>query len=442
MKIMRLALCVVAFAVVGKLAMAEDVDVRTLMAQLADQEARMNDLQAKLDFNDANANIAGAPEGILSIRKNAVVTVGGTVNTRYYYHNIREIDRDGNTEAREKIGELIISDAKLEVKVDVNDHFDAYLKADLISSNSAASDNAQHYWVRWKNICNSGFGVLVGRADLAFGGLVDYGILGKWTGGDGDGIGRGTQLNEMIMHNGWDIGRVTQVTPYWEGLDGKLKVEVMFAQKVDNANGAFGSYPNARRADNVYQTADAISTYKSRNYGLGTMSARIGYTPIEGLDLQASIVNYYDKNPMSWYDPAEVTTDDLRRNNTAIDLAFNWRPCFMPKLAVFGEWVHGWDVNYFKNVDSDAFNFGLAYDFTDSFTLFAQGDYLRVKNDEGAGSRATGWASYLGAQYNFGYGVSLETGWRHESGKGRGADGTINGRIKADTVSAHLGFDF
>ena len=461
MKLLRLAMCVAVFAIVGKVAISEDVDVRSLQAKLADQEARLNDLQAKVNYKEANANVAGAPANVLSLRKNAVVSIGGTVNTRYFYHNVRYKDGEGNTIAKVNEGNLDISDAKLEVKVDVNEHFDAYLKVDLISSASnhitatgaAAftnqhSDNAQYYWVRWKNICNSGFGVLVGRQDLVFGHGQAYGILNNWVKGPGDGyyLSRNSASPAGTFgtpaHNQWDIGRVTQVTPYWEGLDGKLKIEVMFAQKADN-NGAFGSYPNTNRPLNVYRDANSgILSYKSRNYGLGTMSARIGYTPIAGLDLHASIVNFYDKAPARATTYPYAGSELTSKNNTALALGFKYKPCFMPKLNIHGQWIHGWNVNYVDDLSSDVANLTVAYDFTESFNFFVQGDYLRSKYGNNSSRKDTGWASYVGARYKIGYGVALEGGWRHESVKYRNALGNVNTRVKADTLYAHLGFDF
>lgn len=56
-----------------------DFDARSLEAKLADQEARLRELQDKANSNSAY----GAPaEQSLSLDKNARVTIGGTVSTR------------------------------------------------------------------------------------------------------------------------------------------------------------------------------------------------------------------------------------------------------------------------------------------------------------------------------------------------------------------------
>ena len=451
MKLLRLVMCAAAFAIVEKMAFAEDIDIRAVQAKLAESESRLAGLQDRVKPKTANANIAGAPDAILSINKNAVVSVGGTVNTRYYYHNIRldgEYDGDGRQvpfgrRHNYRMGDLLVSDAKLRVTVDVNEHFDAYLQVDLQSSDNVGSDNAEIYWVRWKNICNSGFGLKVGRDALVFG-QEGYGVLANWTNGIGDGIGRALSWIDngwIPLHNGWDIDRVTQITPYWEGLDGRLRVEVMFAQKVNNSLGSFGlnrtsnlyrigpDEPDPDDPDSIVDTTSPV-IWKSKNWGIGTMSARINYMPVEGLNLQASIINYHDQKPI---------VDIINKNNTALSLGFNWTPRFMPKMTLWGQWIHGWNVNYGDARQSNAINAGLAFAFNEQFNIFAQGDYLNSKDNS---LRDSGWASYIGAQYALGYGVSLEAGWRHEAIKFFAMDSNTRRKALGDTLYAHVGFDF
>jgi hypothetical protein len=564
-------MCVAAFAVVGKIALSEDIDVRSLQQKLAAQEARLNDLQAKVN---AGAYASGSEvEGILSANKNAVLTIGGTVNTRYYYRDgktsggdvdytnlsgatlgnpainngntfnyddtglvnatgntsiansganiaangifsvaqndvvgigsifeMRDVDGDligpgvryygdgtevnyrqaanwgyrlpaGINRSRAAQGDLKVSDAKLTVKIDVNDYFDAFLKIDLQSSvgEQYSSDNAEAYWVRWKNVCNSGFGLKVGRDALVFGEGVGTGVLGDWTAGAGDGLsdlawdGFAAELARPL-HNGWDIGRITQITPYWESQDGKFGFEVSLFQ---NANKDWGRM-NLGSPKTTYFDGNK---WKSTNYGLGSASARIRFRPVEGLLLSASVVNWHDKSANKF----GGTYDTNKKDNTAVDLAFSYRPAFFNKLNIWGEWLHGWDVGNIKGIDSDAVNLGFSLDLNESWTVFVQGDYLNSRgygkavnfialddaNDNvlipedsilgyGYGyDKAKAWAAYAGLQYKLPYGVSLEAGWKYEEIKwsgnrlNRAADYKVKtAKLKGHTVYAHLGFDF
>ena len=514
MKLMRLAMCVAVFAVVGGIAVAEDINVQQLKAQLAAQEARLNDLQAKMNSRSGG----GEAEGIVSLRKNAVVTIGGTVNTRYFYRSGKidsRIDTRVNggqnegalahTASRQKTfdhksGDLRVSDAKVDLKIDVNEYFDAFLKMDLQHDSGRISNVggiAQNYWVRWKNVCNTGFGLLVGRDGLKFGDSQPIGILDAWTkdngGMHGDIMGWndyatynrapaagfpaggtnnhvvGTSGDGMLVmggiapaHTTYNWTRTTQINPYWESQDGKLRFDISLIQSIDRING----HTDAR---SYYKNEPSNTRYRrSINYGLGSMTARVVWKPIEGLKLTASAMNMHSRNGYSttgtWGNegrrtglPANATTLNGSRiegssNDTTINLAFQYRPCFFNRLNVWGQWMHGWNTAWIKDMDSDVVNFGASFDITSQLTFFAQGDYVRTKNDQSHDwNKGTGWAAYTGLNYKLPYGVNLEAGWRHEQVKYKGRAGDRSSsnafhgthtKYKGDTIYAHLGFDF
>ncbi len=528
MKLMRLAMCVAAFALVGKIALSEDMDVRALQAKLAAQEARLNDLQAKM-YGAACGDEKKVADGLTSLRKNAVVTIGGNVNTRYFYRsgkvesaldvrstrlNGQEIgygqDNRRATRMREvgnmKYGDLRVTDAKVEVKIDVNDYFDAYVKMDLQDGDFARAGVAQNYWVRWKNVCNSGFGLLIGRDALKFGGVTPYGIIGSWTkNNDGyndvinmnamgetlgprvlndgqnmqgrafgargpDGLGEG-----MFVGNGnmptrtiWDFSRTTQINPYWESQGGAFKAELSLLQSIDTRQ-------NVAQLVNTDGTGSVnpVQEWRTVNYGLGSGTLRLTWKPIEGLKLVASAMNLYAKNwngrwgarqglansgkPFKydetqggvvanavnthWVDGAgAIQTND---SNTAINLAFEYRPCFFDRVNIWGSWTHGWNEGWIKDMDSDTISYGFGFDVTDQLIFFAQGDWMRVKNQQGnLWHKASGWAAYAGLTYTLPYGVNLEAGYRHEVINYKDRNGFKHTKGTADTVYAHLGFNF
>lgn len=482
MKHLYMIFCVAVFTAVCGIAVAEDMDVKALQAKLAAQEARLNDLQAKMYA--ANCDEGTVADGLTSLRKNAVVTIGGTVNTRYFYRsgsikstNLYYLDATGTLYypadgtmrkiADAKGGDLFIADAKLEGKIDVNDYFDAYFKFDLQSSDDGLSDNAEQYWVRWKNICNSGFGVIVGRDSLKYGMAPTVGVLDSWSGssnGNGyggmfdaafdqnaifPGWGQHTGLYNyagegMFSHNSmtpyhstWDHSRVTQINPYWENCDGSFKAEVSFIQSIDSGSGRFERANNGRTAK-----------LRTENYGVGSMTGRLTWKPVEGLTLIASAMNLYNNR---------MGGDLEEKNNFAASFGFEYTPCFFDKLTLWGYYQHGWDEGWQKDYDTDLVNAGIKFDFTDQFYMFVQGDYLYgkdKKSDErpygnplGANmgydyNKAKGWAGYVGFGYVLPYGVNFEAGYRHEKIDYKGKTGGKHTKYKGDTVYAHLGFNF
>ena len=492
MKLMRLAMCVAVFALVGGIALSEDMDVRALQAKLAAQEARLNDLQAKMySTGGSSDNVA---DGITSLRKNAVVTLGGTVNTRYFYRqgkikadagmfpdaaNGPTLDGDtANGQMRKiadsKHGDLRIADAKLDVKIDVNENFDAFLKLDFQDGYGRrdVSGIAQNYWIRWKNVCNTGFGLLVGRDDLKFGGVQPYGILDSWNKDQGGsyndvlespmayaaglnfdpdegaintGEGMFTSGSALPTHTVWSFSRTTQITPYWENCDGSLKAEVSFIQSVDTMNGMTSSRVHSRGTPG----AESMRKSRSQNYGVGSMTGRITWKPIEGLKLVASVMNLknsgqtYRYNYPRGFGAGKADDYETASNNFATNIGFEYRPCFFNRMNVWATWTHGWNAGWVEDMDDDSVNAGVAFDLTDQLTFFVQGDYLRVKNDNATTfHKATGWSAYTGLQYRLPYGVNMEAGWRHDRIDYKTRGGQKHEKFTGDTIYAHLGFDF
>ena len=499
MKLMRLAICVAAFAVVGGIAIAEDMDVRALQAKLAAQEARLNDLQAKM--YSAGCEEGTVADGITTLRKNATITLGGTVNTRYFYRNGRlksslgDLGGDGNNigttgnvnkVADYRGGDLFLADAKLEGKIDVNDNFDAYFKFDLQSSDNGASDNAEQYWVRWKNINCTGFGVLAGRDGLKYGMGPSVGVLDSWSAGNGpngtgdmfsslfgDVYGAGSDsanaagLSGMFahgsstpFHSGWDYSRVMQLTPYWENSDGSFRAEVSFIQDIYEDGNAW------IRSNGNPGTNNVAKFRKSYNDGVGSMTGRITWKPIEGLSVIGSVMNQHNKYAKNTGNLVAATQEDMvwgqwgdkgAKNNIAASLGIEWTPGFLcNKLTLWGYYQHAWNEAWIKDMDSDLVNAGIMYNFTDQFYAFAQGDYMYIKNDQaGAGTaannpifngdpfhKAKGWAGYLGVGYVLPYGANLEVGYKHEKIDYKNRQGNKHTKYKGDIIYAHLGFNF
>jgi hypothetical protein len=285
--------------------------------------------------------------------------------------------------------------------------------------------------------------------------LLRRGILSGGNGHLGGGYGPG-----IPIHNNWDQGRYVQITPYWEAQDGKFGAELSLYQDY-----GWHSQRNGIGGDSVYLAGDK---WKSRNYGFGSASLRLRFRPVEGLLLSASVANFHDKSADKYI---ERGTDTTKKDNTAIDLAFSYRPAFFNKLQVWGQWIRGWNVDNLDGINSDAINAGLAFDLNESWTIFAQGDYLNVRGfgDYTNGvvrggitnvanitfaptfgyDKATAWASYVGIQYKLPYGVMAELGWKHEqvTWKKNVINKSTNikvkdAKIKGDTIYAHLGFDF
>lgn len=478
-----------ALVLLGGVTWAED-DIEALRARLAAQDARMANQDARMRDLEAKMMSAKGPnednlEGITSLRKNAVVTIGGFaspsyVGSKYKIESTYGDWGDGTSyrdatyrkRAESSHGSLEFIEAELHIGFTIGDNIDGFAAIDLNAVKGGGDWGvAKDFWIRYKNICNTGFGLKAGRDNAAFGGIAygyldSYATLGdgaSWVGNgafganpnvlglaaDTGNYGYGSEVagfGSMPLHNYWLMKGVNQITPYWESQDGKLKVEVSAFQTIDVAgyNGG-GGYDNFYWNDlnNSTHPRSGYNKYTSTNRGLPSLSTKISWTPIEGLELIASAMNIR-RNSFADGDPLGITDVSLDKNNFATYLGFMYRPCFLPKLNVWGQWVHGWNVANVKDLDSDSFNLGAAWSFTDKFTVFFQGDYLRSRY-KGTGRRTginynnkgTAWAAYGGAQYDFGNGLTLEAGWRHENIKYKEWGQRVS-KITGDMVYASL----
>ncbi len=481
MKSMRLAACVAVFALVGGIAFSQDMDIRALQAKLAAQEARLNDLQSKMSY--AGNVGGGTADNVVSLRKNGKVTIGGDINTRYYFYDGKVKSRispsnDNSSSARRtvddvKAGTMRVEDAKLRVKVDVNDYFEAFFRVDLQDNNAARAFTAQEVYVRWKNVCNSGFGLLVGRTGLVFGGGNEAGsVLTGYYGGDGegrigylDGIDNGEGLfaidNGMMPSIiGYDHSRTTQLTGSWGTQDGRFLAELSLNQGIDSMR--YEGRTNRHNNDN-----GSYRKSRSMNYGVGSGSTRLTWKPIEGLKIVGSVVSLYQNvsHNAAVYDadgtyietgtyiPAMFSNsgqysivkgrDRDNSRSTAANLHIAWNPCFLPAFKIWGAYTYNWNAGWVDDLDAQMLHLGVSYNFTDKLSAFGIAEFMRHKNDKATQwYKSNAWASYVGLQYNVGYGVNLEAGWRHEEIKFKGRTGGTHTKADMDVIYAHLGFSF
>jgi hypothetical protein len=454
-------------------------------ARMAAQDARLADLSAKM--RDSEKTSADKAKGVISIQKNAAVTIGGQLNTRYVA-NFGEVksgtpDTGRRTVSEYRYGDFSITDAKVNFDIKVNDHFDAYLQLDLQSSPARIEHTdgiVQKYWIRWKNIYGSGFGILVGRNNFIFSdrynvgqysGLVgkqdDFGSIFKTVGvpyyvgvptgnnpapspvGGYEGEGMFSHRGNLTPnHVGWDYSRTTQINPYWESSDEALRLDLTLMQSAERLSGA---------SNTVGATiSGGTPVYRNINYGLGTGTFRVMWKPVEGLSITGSVANFYQNNQSGGntnrWDARRGTSnwavghpEWVSSNSTATNLSVRYNPGFAKAWNFWGKWTHGWNDGWTKNLDSDAFNLGASYAFKNGLTLFAQGDYFANENKRREvvdWHKANIWAIYSGMIYKLPYGVNLEMGWRHEEYSYKNRAGFKHTKANVDTVYGHVGFDF
>lgn len=445
-------------------------------ARMTAQDARLTDLQAKMKTSAEKT--PDKAKGVVSVKKNAAVTIGGQLNTRYVA-NVGTVKYGTPATGRQKVsdyklGDFNITEARLNFNIKVNDHFDAFLQLDL-QHNDARINNtagiAQKYWIRWKNIRDTGFGLLVGRNNFIFSDRYNVGqytgLLGKqddfgsifrtdgiaiYNGSAGGNQGEGMfshRANLTPNHVGWDYSRTTQINPYWESSDGKLRLDLTLMQSAERLTGSSNTV-------GAHTSSGGVVEYRNINYGLGSGTFRIMWKPIEDLSITGSVANFYQGNQWGGntnrWDARRGTSnwaqghpEWVSSNATATNLSVHYNPCFAKAWNFWGKWTHGWNDGWTKDLDSDAFNLGASDSFGNGLTVFGQGDYFANKNKRSVVEnwyKGNVWAVYTGLIYELPYGVNMELGWRHEEYGYKNRAGYKHTKAKVDTIYGHVGFDF
>lgn len=470
--------------------LAGDIDIQALQAKLAAQEANLLDFEAKVfgDGGEGQPIVAGE---LTSLRKNAVVTIGGMVTTAYYFHKgeveskysgmkmtldntgaeVPDLDTRGRYQLdsvvpdnrRVKIkdyrySKLDLADTKLEGKIDVSETFDAYFKFDLQDGNRDRGANmAQQYWFRWKNICDSGFGVQIGRDSLKFGGTSPYGYWDNWEKAITDmsaDMFAGTWLDNYAGFYGMSVqsgvpnrptlsdnSRTMQITPYWENKDGSFKWEVSFFQLPEVLYDTHSEY-----------MVNGTHYLRGINNGLGSFSSRLTWQPVEDLTFRGSVMNLHAKNRNGgiWDYPqgSEFDSDNwvqTSANNFATNLGFEYRPAFFKRMNLYASWTHGWNDGWVKDQSSDSVSFGFGFDLTEDLVFYALADHVSSKSKQGRESylyKASGWAHEVGLSYSLPYGVSLDASWRHERMTYKDGKGDKHTKLSGDTLIGSVCLEF
>ncbi len=479
MRFLRLAACAAAFAVVGGMAVAEDMDIRALQAKLAAQEARLNDLQAKMGSGGA----AATPANITSIRKNAKVTIGGNIATRYHYAS-GEIERDENVlsaavapaalfsaDANRKEGSFYIDGVGLEVAVNVSENVDAFIKLNLHDQGddfNNVSNLAEVAWVRWKNIANTGWGVLVGRDSLKFMSGPPIGLRSQWNrdqGSDNIGIpgwatgtdnvnipsyeGFFTDGSWVPSHLGGTQGRTTQINAFWTNACKTLTLDFSVFQSLERKDGM---------ATNVGPRPER--TERTINYGLGTGAFRAVWTPVEDWKFTFGAINLHANGDdwaayrnrsgnVDWGKPGTngaSAANAFAKDNSAFNLGFEWNPTFLcnNNLTIWGNVVQEFNAGWTDGLDNTSTSFGVVYAFTDKLKAYVEGSYMYAKNSKAGQNwyKADGWRGAIGAQYNFGSGFVFDVEYLHTNFDYENRAGQKHTEVTGDKFVANLGFSF
>ena len=386
------------------------------------------------------------PERLLSLRKNASVTIGGEMRATYVGH------RGGYTEpdpgdhllgyrrrTRVKTGSLGISSANIDMDIRAGDRWRAYIDINLhgyhginriarvTNPNSPGAAAVTEYdrerpidmidaaYLELLKSGHSGFGFRAGVMNLPFG-------LGRRN--------RPNLIGKSFMDAPDLTGSYLMNPDSWDNAV-RLPHASRFIDPVVAALVSYEMRDIIRFEAAVFQDSEGRRQY-SRNDGSHrrrrtdspvprSWQVGFGILPLEGWELSAHFRNRYSESRGVHYWADSPYRWDFRNNMASggSDPVWNaglgqWTdggagPRFGSRSneqssivglaveipdtnwAIQAEYAHGWNQGFNKYLNSDGVNLGLSYRLTPFLTLHAQGEWLHLKDRSWMAATAGGW---------------------------------------------------
>ena len=420
--------------------------------------------------------VSAYPDRMFSAHRNATVTIGGELRTTYTYSAGNTID-NANADplfanprfGKSKLGDISVSTAKIAIDAR-SGRWRAHLDMNLNGYNGLQPVDRMYnrarydtppgtgyerknrdFWVNEAYIelrkdGHSGFGFKAGLMELPFGLAARPDLIGR-SFLDAPNL-TASYLNrpnsgdtgQMLPHASRFLNPAVALSASYEMRD-IIRFEAAIFQ--DNEHERW-----IRTRKNGYDRFSEESAIP--------LSHQIGFSflPLEGWELSATYRNRHSRSrglaawtnspyrsdfgdalsggggdPSwdaalgQWSDAGTGVGFGSRRNEQAFAVGLTVEiPNTM--LALQLEYAHGWNQGFSKYINSDNVNVGFAYRLTPWLTLYAQGEWLHVKDRSWMARAGSGWGrdtrnhrlyrALFGAEYELFSGLIVEAGWQYE----------------------------
>lgn len=144
-------------------------------------------------------------------------------------------------------------------------------------------------------------------------------------------------------------------------------------------------------------------------------AARLWWRPTENLTIQGSVANSHSSNMGDSSRRSDLTglyAAAARKNAWAMSLGFDWRDGLW---RFFGEFQQGWDWNHTKNYDVTIAQLGAARDFRDNWRLGAMAEYMRIDDSNISDHKDSYYKGVINLKYTFTEGVYVLLEYGYEN---------------------------
>lgn len=385
-------------------------------------------------------------DGVVSLRKNAVVTIGGEVATDYSYRSARTTSTraDAPDPTQAHIGDLSVRYANLRIQADVHPHVSAFFKVDLSANGdryAGRDEILEEALVVMSAVGGTGLGFFAGKGRVPYGQDVTLGMLqsyhhsaNQWDSSEGliflsdppderQATGRETYPPAAPMRPG-QVDRVFLAGASYVWQD-RWKVEAAAFQPSD------------------FEFRERL-TDTERHKGPGRIgaAARVWWRPFEDLTLQFSAMAMRSHAMARTQNRTDILQDaGVRGAGTAyaFSAGFDW---VRGPWRFFGEYQKGVDWNFTKGYDTDTWQLGLGREFGDGWRAGVMAEGLHIDNAAPREAiRQDFYKLALNIRYTFTSGMFVIAEYGHEWQR-RKQGGGLTERRQGDFIGFRFGFAF
>ncbi len=337
-------------------------------------------------------NGAAAPVGVVSLRRNAIVSIGGEVANDYTYRTTKTTRTAPDAPYRptdHDTGGLAVRRANLRLRADVHPNVHALFKIDFSGNDAIRNDRErliEEALVVMSAVGGTGLGFFAGKGRAPYGQDITLGLIQSYHHmANQDDSSEGP----IFLRQPWDrpatgLGGGTGGTG--DAADAVTPLPAMRPGQFDRVFMVGGSYEwddcwrveLAAFQPTEWEYKDRLRDGASHDNGASVgVAGRIWWRPFECLTLEVSGMVARSSAMARVADRTDVSPLAAGRSTAyALSVGFDWH---RGPWQIFGEYQRGQDWNFTKDYQTDTWQLGAAYHATDALRVGLMAEGLRIE---------------------------------------------------------------
>lgn len=377
---------------------------------------RYDEMNAELEhaINEIERGVETQPyvKRVLSMNRNATVTIGGELRTAYAFSEGGGADplftpSPAPQKYDSKTGALNLSTARISVDARAGGRWRAYLDINLngrSGTHTVGDEEPYHInqaYIELMKGGHSGFGAIVGMVKLPFGLWRRPNLYVK-------SFLDAPDLNESyLMHpTNW---RDEISLPHASRFQDPSLTAMAYYEMRDIIRFDAAVFQEGREGRDVTFTRNGVTKLRTEEPPPLSWQAGASLQPLDGWELTAHFRNRHSRARDETPSFGAVKNEQALVVGLAAEIPNT-------KLSVSAEYALGWNQGFNEHIESESLNLAFAYKLTPKLTLHAQGEWLHVTD----GSRIADTRdnrlcrAMFGAEYELMRHMTLEAGWQYE----------------------------